>query len=166
MSEEVYSVGDKVVYATHGVGEIIRQEVEIIAGMEVKVLVVYFDQDKMTLRVPLRKAEQVLRKLSDKGQMKKVIEILQGKARISRGMWSRRAQEYEGKINSGDITFVAEVVRDLHKNVKDPERSYSERVIYESALNRLAGEIAAIEAIEPKLAEEKIADVLLEKEAA
>lgn len=167
MSQEVkFTVSDNVVYPTHGVGQIIDEEVEIIAGMEVKVFVIYFEKDKMKLRVPVKRASSILRKLSSKKQIDEVISVLQSRAKVSRGMWSRRAQEYEGKINSGNINYVAEVVRDLHKNVKDPERSYSERVIYESALNRLVGEIAAIENIETKSAEEKIIDVLSEKEAA
>jgi CarD family transcriptional regulator len=167
MTQEVsFAIGDKVVYPTHGVGVIVDQEVEIFAGMEVKVFVIYFEQDKMTLRVPVKKAASVLRILANKNTMKEVLSVLQGRAKISRGMWSRRAQEYEGKINSGDITFVAEVVRDLHKNVKDPERSYSERVIYESALNRLAGEVAAIENIDMGQAQLQIIDVLSEKEEA
>jgi len=149
MAELELSAGTKVVYPAHGVGEVKGVETQIIGGMEITAYVVVFDRDKMTLRIPVSRAEASgLRALSSSDQLDKVRHTLKGRARTSRGMWSRRAKEYESKINSGNIVSLAEVVRDLHKNVDDPDRSYSERVIYENALNRLAGEISAVEEIE------------------
>jgi CarD family transcriptional regulator len=162
-----FYVGDRVVYPAHGVGQIMSQESQLIGGMEISVFVISFVKEKMTLRIPVKRAAATgLRQLSSDNEVQKVISILQGKPKSSKGMWSRRAQEYEGKINSGDITSIAEVVRDLHKNVDDPERSYSERVIYESAFNRLANELAAVENIESKSASERISEILKDKYAA
>ena len=140
-----FSEGSKVVYPSHGVGEIKGVEVQNISDMEIKTYVIEFDKEKMTLRIPVARAEKSgLRSLSDSNEIESVSKTLTKKPKSSRGMWSRRAKEYETKINSGNIVSVAEVVRDLHKNVDDPERSYSERVIYENALERLASEVAAI----------------------
>lgn len=165
--ENVFKVNDYVVYPAHGVGAIIGEETQIIGGMELQVFVISFIKEKMTLRVPVRRAAAAgLRHLSTREDVDKVMSILQGRAKLGRGMWSRRAQEYEGKINSGNIISIAEVVRDLHRNVDDPDRSYSERVIYESALGRLAGEFAVVESIDTKKAEEILVDALREKEAA
>lgn len=165
--DRVFQVNDRVVYPSHGVGEITAEETEIIGGMQLSVFVISFPRDKMTLRVPVKRAHASgLRHLSSSQDLRKVFSILQGRAKAGRGMWSRRAQEYEGKINSGNVVSIAEVVRDLHKNVDDPDRSYSERMIYESALNRLAGEFAAVENIDVKQAAEKITDILREKEEA
>lgn len=162
-----FNVGDYVVYPAHGVGQITDEEAQIIGGMELKVFVISFDKEKMILRVPVRRAAAAgLRHLSTRNEVEKVLSTLQGRAKSGRGMWSRRAQEYEGKINSGNILSIAEVVRDLHKNVDDPDRSYSERIIYESALGRLAGEFAAVENIDTKQATERLIDFLRDKEAA
>ena len=168
MSTDVqFKVNDRVVYPAHGVGEIIAEEKEIVGGTEIVVFVISFPKDKMILRVPVHRTEATgLRPLCSSTEVKKVINILQSRPKPSRGMWSRRAQEYEGKINSGSIVSVAEVVRDLYKNVDDPDRSYSERVIYEAALGRLAGEYAAVASIDDKKAEAFLIDVLKEKEAA
>ena len=156
-----FKAGDKVVYPAHGVGQIIGQEVQKIAGMELKVYVVSFLKDKMTLRVPVNRAkESGLRALSTGKLVEKAVSTLKGRARPGRGMWSRRAQEYEAKINSGDMLLIAEVVRDLHKNVDDPDRSYSERIIYESALGRLAGEMAAVESMPLDEATKKLESIL------
>jgi len=146
MSEsKEFAVGSKVVYPAHGVGEIISIDVQKVSGQDFSMYVISFKKDKMTLRVPVKRAaESGLRVLSNDNDVKKAIVVLKGRAKQGRGMWSRRAQEYEGKINSGNIINIAEVVRDLHKNVDDPDRSYSERVIYEAALGRLAGEFAAV----------------------
>ncbi len=144
-----FKVGDQVVYPAHGVGEIIGEEVQIVGGAELRVFIISLPKDKVTLRVPVKRATHVgLRPLCTLDKFTKVFNVLQMKSRVSKGMWSKRAQEYEIKINSGDIHSLAEVARDLHKNSDDPERSYSERIIYESALNRLAGEYAAIKGIE------------------
>jgi CarD family transcriptional regulator len=144
-NKEKYRTGVKVVYPSHGVGEIKGIETHIIAGTELKTFVIEFEKEKMLLRIPANRAERSgLRTLSSDDELKTVRSTLLERPRSSRGMWSRRAKEYETKINSGNIISVAEVVRDLHKNVDDPERSYSERVIYENALERLSREVSAV----------------------
>lgn len=161
-----FKIGEKVVYPSHGVGEIINVETQAIGGIELQVYAISFPQDKMVLRVPVtRAAASGLRPLADRCDLSKIYDTLQSKPRQGNRMWSRRAQEYEGKINSGDIVAVAEVVRDLYKNV-DSDRSYSERTIYESAVNRLAGELALLEDINQEDAITKLIDVLKEKIAA
>ncbi len=161
-----FKVGERVVYPSHGVGEIIEIEVQMIADTSLKVYVISFPQDKMTLRVPVSRASAVgLRTLVNKSDIHEVYTILQGKPKRGNKMWSRRAQEYETKINSGEISAIAEVVRDLYKNV-DNDRSYSERTIYESALNRLASEIAILEKISESESSAKLIDLLREKLAA
>jgi CarD family transcriptional regulator len=161
-----FNVGQRVVYPSHGVGEIINIESQTIAGTVIQVYVVAFPQDKMTLKVPVNRATASgLRALVSKNDITKIYSTLQGKPKQGNRMWSRRAQEYESKINSGNIVYVAEVVRDLYKNV-DSDRSYSERTIYESALNRLAGELAVLEEIKSEEAVSKLVEVLKEKTAA
>lgn len=163
----LYKVGNYVVYPTHGVGKIMAEETQMIGDIELRMLVISFEKDKMTLRVPLSRASAAgLRPVSSVEQMKKVFITLKSRARTSRGMWSRRAQEYETKINSGNIHFIAEVVRDLHQNVDQSERSYSERMIYESALSRLVGELAACEGTDYKTANDKLMKLLRSKVAA
>jgi len=163
----VYKVGIHVVYPTHGVGKIMAQETQMIGDIELKMLVISFEKDKMTLRVPMHRAAAAgLRPISNNDQMKQVFVTLKARARTSRGMWSRRAQEYEAKINSGSVLAVAEVVRDLHQNVDQSERSYSERMIYESALGRLVGELAAAEGSDHKTATDKLMKLLRAKVAA
>ncbi len=153
MSEIDFKTGSKVVYPAHGVGEIAGVESQTISGMNITAYVVSFEKDKMTLRIPVSRAKASgLRPLCTADDLDKVRKTLKARARTSRGMWSRRAKEYETKINSGNILSLAEVVRDLHKNVDDPDRSYSERVIYENALDRLAGEVSAIQKIDLKQA--------------
>ena len=165
-TKATFSVGDFVVYPTHGVGKISGKETESIGEFEVEVFVIEFEKDKMTLRVPVRRAEAAgLRGVSQGEEITKALSTLKGRARAARGMWSRRAQEYEAKINSGDLVSVAEVVRDLHKNVDQSERSYSERMIYETAMGRLIGEVAASESIDDQEAHEKLLKVL-KKQAA
>jgi len=144
-----FKTGAKVVYPSHGVGEVQGVESHLVAGSEIKTYVIQFDLSKMILRIPTLRAEKSgLRPLSSDDELKKVGKTLTERPKSSRGMWSRRAKEYESKINSGNIIAVAEVVRDLHKNVDDPERSYSERVIYENALERLSREVSAIKKID------------------
>ncbi len=156
-----FKAGDKVVYPAHGVGEIVGKEKQEIVGVQIVVYVISFLKDKMTLRVPVNRArESGLRALSDPKLVDQAVVTLKGRARPGRGMWSRRAQEYEAKINSGDMISIAEVVRDLHKNVDDPDRSYSERIIYEAALGRLAGEMAAVESIAIEDATKKLETIL------
>ncbi|MBN8530281.1 MAG: CarD family transcriptional regulator [Alphaproteobacteria bacterium] len=161
MNKMVFKVGDHVVYPTHGVGVITGEETQKIGGVEIRVFVIAFTRDKMILRVPVTRAQIAgLRHVSGDEDITKVISTLKGKAKTKRGMWSRRAQEYEAKINSGNILSLAEVVRDLHKNVDQPDRSYSERMIYESALGRLVGEFAASKKIDQQKATEELLVVL------
>jgi CarD family transcriptional regulator len=144
-----FSVGDHVVYPAHGVGEVKGIETQTVAGMALEVYVITFDHEKMTLRVPTKKAVgSGLRPLAANDVVTQALTTLKGRARVKRTMWSRRAQEYEAKINSGDLISIAEVVRDLHRAENQPEQSYSERQLYESALDRMAREVAAIERID------------------
>ncbi len=148
-----HKVGDHVVYPAHGVGEVVAIEEQEVAGMKVELYVVSFAQEKMTLRVPTAKAEHVgMRSLASADVVKNAFDTLKGKAQVKRTMWSRRAQEYEAKIKSGDLISIAEVVRDLHRAEDQPERSYSERQLYESAVDRFAREVAAIKRIDEKTA--------------
>ncbi|HCS69752.1 MAG: CarD family transcriptional regulator [Alphaproteobacteria bacterium] len=153
--------GDYVVYPTHGVGKVIGVETEEIAGHKLDLFVISFDKDRMTLRVPVSKAPTSgLRKLSTRKIMEEAMTTLKGRARVKRTMWSRRAQEYEAKINSGNPVSIAEVVRDLHRNVGQPDQSFSERQIYEAARDRLAAELAAVDKTDVEKATEKLEKVL------
>ncbi|MDR3467452.1 MAG: CarD family transcriptional regulator [Xanthobacteraceae bacterium] len=141
-----FKTNEFVVYPAHGVGQILSIEEQEIAGAKLELFVINFIKDKMTLRVPTAKVAQVgMRKLSEPALVKRALETLKGRARIKRTMWSRRAQEYEAKINSGDIVAIAEVVRDLYRSESQPEQSYSERQLYEAALDRLSREIAVVQ---------------------
>jgi len=144
-----FKKGDYIVYPAHGVGRVVGVEQETVAGFPIEMYVVTFEQDKMTLRVPTAKAEASgMRALANDKVLKDALKTLSGKAKIKRTMWSRRAQEYEAKINSGDLISIAEVVRDLHRDEDQPEPSYSERQLYESALDRMAREVAAVEKVD------------------
>ena len=137
-----------IVYPAHGVGQILAIEEQEVAGAKLELFVINFVKDKMTLRVPTAKIASVgMRKLSEPAMVKRALETLKGRARVKRTMWSRRAQEYEAKINSGDIVAIAEVVRDLFRSEQQPEQSYSERQLYEAALDRLSREISAVQQI-------------------
>jgi len=141
-----FKVNEFIVYPAHGVGQILAIEEQEVAGAKLELFVINFIKDKMTLRVPTAKIVSVgMRKLAEPAMVKRALETLKGRARIKRTMWSRRAQEYEAKINSGDIVAIAEVVRDLYRSDTQPEQSYSERQLYEAALDRLAREIAAVQ---------------------
>jgi CarD family transcriptional regulator len=141
-----FKTNEFVVYPAHGVGQILAIEEQEIAGAKLELFVINFMKDKMTLRVPTAKVANVgMRKLSEPALVKKALETLKGRARVKRTMWSRRAQEYEAKINSGDIVAIAEVVRDLYRSESQPEQSYSERQLYEAALDRLSREIAVVQ---------------------
>ncbi|THD51937.1 MAG: CarD family transcriptional regulator [Bradyrhizobium sp.] len=141
-----FKTNEFVVYPAHGVGQILAIEEQEIAGARLELFVINFMKDKMTLRVPTAKVANVgMRKLSEPVLVKKALETLKGRARVKRTMWSRRAQEYEAKINSGDIVAIAEVVRDLYRSDSQPEQSYSERQLYEAALDRLSREIAVVQ---------------------
>lgn len=159
-----FKVGDTVVYASHGVGKITGIEEEEVAGFKFNAYVIYIEKDKMVLKVPVNTAEKSgLRKLSSSNELNTAIEALSGKSKISKNiMWSKRAQEYESKINSGDVVLIAEVLRDLHRNVEDPSRSYSERMIYESALERFTNEYAASVGLNQDDASEKVRALLKE----
>ena len=156
-----FRVGQHIVYPAHGVGDVIGIEQEVIAGFDIEAYVVHFQQDKMTLRVPTAKADTSgMRALSDELTLKDSFTTLKGRARIKRTMWSRRAQEYEAKINSGDLILVSEVVRDLHRTDAQPEQSYSERQLYERALDRMVREVAAIHKSSRDMAMGEILDTL------
>ena len=156
-----YGTGDWVVYPTHGVGLVTGIEKQEIAGSTLELIVIAFEKDRMTLRVPTAKAEiSGLRKLSTRDEMKVALKTLKGRSRVRRTMWSRRAQEYEAKINSGDPVAIAEVVRDLHRNAGQPDQSYSERQIYQAALDRLSRELAAVEGIDEESATLRLEEML------
>ena len=156
-----FTSGDYVVYPTHGVGKVLGVENQEIAGFELQLYVIAFDSEKMTLRVPVEKVKDSgLRKISSRDKMQSAMSTLRGRARSKRTMWSRRAQEYEAKINSGDPVSIAEVVRDLHRATGQPDQSYSERQMYEAALERLADELALVEKIDRDSAAEKLESML------
>ncbi len=162
-----FKVGDHVVYPAHGVGTVQAVETQEVAGMKLEVYVITFDHEKMTLRVPTKKARaHGLRSLAEDNVVVQAMTTLKGRPRIKRTMWSRRAQEYEAKINSGDLISIAEVVRDLHRADNQPEQSYSERQLYESALDRMAREVAAIERTDKDGAVAMIAKSLVKAQAA
>ena len=155
--EPAFDKGDFVVYPAHGVGRVVGMETREIAGSKIRLVVIAFDQDRLTLRVPAAKAEASgLRKLSSRKIIDGALATLKGRPRVSRALWNRRALEYNAKINSGDPVSIAEVVRDLHRNADHPDRSYSERQIYEAALDRLARELAAVERIDREAASQKL----------
>ncbi len=157
---------DYVVYPAHGVGQIVSIENQEIAGIELELFVISFEKDKMTLRVPVHKANDVgMRSLSSPDVVSKAMTTLKGKARVKRAMWSRRAQEYEQKINSGDLIAIAEVVRDLHRTDDQREQSYSERQLYEAALERLTREVAAVAGTGEHDAQRQVDDVLMSRAA-
>ena len=146
-----FKTGEWIVYPAHGVGRIVTIEEQEIAGISLELFVITFDKDKMTLRVPTGKSSSVgMRKLAEENTVKRAMDTLKGRARVKRTMWSRRAQEYEAKINSGDLIAIAEVVRDLYRSESQPEQSYSERQLYEAALDRMAREIAAVEKLDER----------------
>jgi CarD family transcriptional regulator len=143
-----FKTNEFIVYPSHGVGQIIAIEEQEVAGAKLELFVINFVKDKMTLRVPTAKIASVgMRKLAEAPLVRRALDTLKGRARVKRTMWSRRAQEYEAKINSGDIVAIAEVVRDLYRSDTQPEQSYSERQLYEAALDRLSREISAVQRI-------------------
>ena len=158
-----FKTGEFVVYPSHGVGQIVGIEEQEIAGLKLELFVISFQKDKMTLRVPTAKASAVgMRKLSGEGVVTRALDTLKGRARIKRTMWSRRAQEYEAKINSGDLIAIAEVVRDLYRADTQPEQSYSERQLFEAALDRMARELSAANDITDSEAKTEI-EAMLQK---
>jgi len=156
-----------VVYPAHGVGQITSVEKQEVAGIELELFVISFEKDKMTLRVPTHKATEIgMRALSSPDVIAHAMKTLKGKAKVKRAMWSRRAQEYEQKINSGDLIAIAEVVRDLHRTDDQREQSYSERQLYEAALERLTREVAAVSGGDELAAAKEVGDVLTSRVAA
>ena len=157
---------DYVVYPAHGVGQIISIEEQEVAGFALELFVITFEKDKMTLRVPTNKATEIgMRGLSSPDVINQAMKTLKGKAKVKRAMWSRRAQEYEQKINSGDLIAIAEVVRDLHRTDDQREQSYSERQLYEAALERLTREIAAVAGNDEIAAAKQVDEVLMSRAA-
>lgn len=143
-----FNAGESIVYPAHGVGEIIAIEVQEVAGHKLELFVIHFEKDKMHVKVPVAKALSIgMRKLSENDFVDRALKVLQGRARVKRTMWSRRAQEYDAKINSGDLIAIAEVVRDLFRADNQPDQSYSERQLYEGALSRMAREVAAVNSV-------------------
>ncbi len=154
-------MGEFIVYPSHGVGKITSVDEEEIAGTTLELYVISFEKEKMTLRVPTAKATAVgMRKLSSPESIEKSLKTLKGRARVKRTMWSRRAQEYEAKINSGDLIAISEVVRDLFRSDRQPEQSYSERQLYEQALDRMAREIAAVRKVDDATAVSEVEAIL------
>ncbi len=161
-----FQTEEYIVYPAHGVGQIVSIDKHEVAGIELEMFVISFEKDKMTLRIPIEKASAIgLRSVSSPELILKAMETLKGRARVKRAMWSRRAQEYEQKINSGDLIAIAEVVRDLHRNDEQREQSYSERQLYEAALERLTRELAVVDGVEESAAQAKV-DQVLEARAA
>ncbi|MGH6941007.1 CarD family transcriptional regulator [Hypericibacter sp.] len=161
LEEVTFRAGDHVVYPTHGVGKVLGIDSQEISGHSLQVITVHFEKDRMTLRVPVSKARNSgLRRLSSRKVMDTALQTLKGRSRVKRTMWSRRAQEYEAKINSGDPVSIAEVVRDLHRNADQPDQSYSERQIYQAALDRLVRELAAVEDIDEQSATQRLEQLL------
>lgn len=156
-----FKVNEYIVYPAHGVGKIVDIEEQEIAGATLELYVIDFEKEKMRLRVPTGKCVTVgMRKLAEKETVEQALKTLKGRPRVRRTMWSRRAQEYEAKINSGDLVSVAEVVRDLYRSDRQPEQSYSERQLYEAALDRMAREVAAVRKTDEPAAITEIEDVL------
>ena len=161
----VFKINELIVYPAHGVGRVVQIEEQEIAGIKLELYIVDFDKEKLRLKVPTSKSEQKgMRKLADKPLIDHAMKVLKGRARIKRTMWSRRAQEYEAKINSGDLIAVAEVVRDLYRSERQPEQSYSERQLFEQALERMAREIAAVKKIDDDMAVKEV-ETFLSKNA-
>jgi CarD family transcriptional regulator, regulator of rRNA transcription len=156
-----FKVNDLIVYPAHGVGRVTQIEEQEIAGSRLELYIVDFDKEKLRLKVPTGRAEQKgMRRLADRALIEQAMRVLKGRARIKRTMWSRRAQEYDAKINSGDLIAVAEVVRDLYRSERQPEQSYSERQLFEQALERMAREIAAVRKIDDDLSIKEVEDYL------
>ncbi len=156
-----FKINDLVVYPAHGVGRVTQIEEQEIAGAKLELYIVDFEKEKLRLKVPTGRAEQKgMRRLSDKSQIEQALKVLKGRARVKRTMWSRRAQEYDAKINSGDLISVAEVVRDLYRSERQPEQSYSERQLFEQALERMAREIAAVRKIDDDQSIKELEDYL------
>ena len=164
-TQDLFKVGDNVVYPSHGVGKIIKIEKQEIGEVTLRLLVIHLEKDKLFIRIPINKASKVgIRLIISNKDMNKVMKILSEKPKSQKGIWSKRATEYETKINSGDLLLIAEVIRDLYKDSNTMDRSYSEKVIYDLALNRLASEYALLHKIDQKKSLDKILDFIKEKQ--
>ena len=149
VAKKIFKVGELVVYPAHGVGKITNVEEQEIAGTKLELYIVDFEKEKLRLKVPTNRAEQKgMRHLADRTLIEQAMKVIRGRARIKRTMWSRRAQEYDAKINSGDVIAVSEVIRDLYRSDRQPEQSYSERQLFEQALGRFARELAAVRKVD------------------
>ncbi len=156
-----FKIGDLIVYPAHGVGKISAIEEQEIAGAKLELYIVDFEREKLRLKVPTNRAEQKgMRRLADRSVIEHAMKVIRGRARIKRTMWSRRAQEYDAKINSGDLIAVAEVVRDLYRSDRQPEQSYSERQLFEQALFRMARELAAVRKIDDDQSVKELSEFL------
>ena len=163
-SRQPFRAGDHAVYPSHGVGKIIEIENTTIMGQDYSCYLMYFEKEKLSIKIPVSSAEKNnLRRIASKSQMEEVLNILRSGIKKLKGMWSRRAQEYETKINSGDIILLAEVLRDLTRDIEDSDRSYSERIIYETAIFRLASEYSIIYNVDIEVAKEKIINIAKDK---
>lgn len=163
--QNLFNVGDNVVYPSHGVGKIIKTESNVIGEVTLKLFVIHLEKDKLFIRIPVNKAEKIgLRLLISNKDMKNVMNILGDKPKSQRGIWSKRATEYEAKINSGDLFLIAEVIRDLYRDSSNTDRSYSEKLIYDLALSRLASEYALLNELDSKKSLEKIVRFIEEKQ--
>jgi CarD family transcriptional regulator len=164
INKDSFSVNNYIVYPSHGVGKIINIDTLKILNQEHNLYIIYFEKEKLTIKIPVEKAQKYgIRHLVSKKEIEEVLAILRGGVKKIKGMWSRRAQEYEEKINSGNIVLLAEVIRDLTRDILDSDRSFSERLIYETAIFRLASEYAIIFNISVDLAKEKVISVAKDK---
>lgn len=165
--EHSFKVGDNVVYPSHGVGKIVKIEDNVVCGVKLSFFVINLEKDKLSIRIPTNKAKKIgLRLIIANKDMNKVIDILHDKPKSNRGIWSKRAIEYETKINSGDLTLIAEVIRDLYRDSNNKDRSYSEKVIYDLALSRLSSEYALLYKLDQKKSLEKILEIIQAKQEA
>ena len=156
-----FSEGDWIIYPKHGLGKTLGFEKQVFSESEVEFIVVYFENEKMTLRIPINKADELgVRSISDESAMKVALAALRGKTKIRRTMWAKREKDYKDKLNKGDMTSIAEVLRDLYRGAEDPEQSYSERQLYELALDRFIRELGVIKEIDMDDAKRKVEDNL------
>ena len=153
--------GDWIVYPKHGLGKTLGFEKQIFSESEVEFIVVYFENENMTLRIPVDKAKDLgIRAISEESDMKEALSVLKGKTKVKRTMWAKREKDYKDKLNKGDMLSIAEVLRDLYRGVDDPEQSYSERQLYELALDRFLRELVVIKNIDLSEAKKKVEENL------
>jgi len=166
-TKDPFKVGSNVVYPSHGVGKIIKIEENVIGGVPVKFFAIHLEKEKLSIRIPVNKAQKIgLRPIVSNKEMNNVLQILADKPKSHRGIWSKRAKEYEAKINSGELLLIAEVIRDLYRESNNTDRSYSEKIIYDLAINRLASEYALLHRLDPKKALDKVLTCIQERQIA